>query len=73
MTHLLEQDHASCPSSDHPVYTKVQHDDGAATQRFMIIIDEGWRQSILCERMYEWQADWLLGQLSHRPSAPVSL
>ena len=55
---------------DLPIYTKVPHDDGSATQLYMIVCDEGWRQSIVCERMYEWAADWLLSVLGRQPYAP---
>jgi hypothetical protein len=36
----------------------------------MIICDEGWRESIVCERMYPWAARWLLGVLGEQPYAP---
>ena len=54
-------------SPERPIYTKVAHDDGWATQLWFIVCDEGWRSSIVCERMYEWAADWLLGLLADRP------
>lgn len=55
---------------ERPVYTKVAHADGRATQTFMICCHEGWRTSIVCERMYDWAADWLLGILGNQPYAP---
>lgn len=58
------------PTAESPEYRKVAHDDGAATQRYMIVCDEGWRQSIVCEVMYGWAADWLLGILGRTPYAP---
>jgi hypothetical protein len=48
-----------------PIYRKVPHDDGWATQLYMIVCDEGWRESIVCERMYVWAADWLLDILGN--------
>lgn len=55
---------------ERPIYAKVYQDDGKATRLFMITVDEGWRQSILCNDMYEWAADWLLSVLADRPFAP---
>lgn len=43
-----------------PIYRKVEDIDSGATKLFFIVCDEGWRESIVCERMYEWAADWLL-------------
>lgn len=61
------------PSTEAPVYLKVAQNDGAATQRFMILCDEGWRLSIVCAGMYGWAADWLLPILGRRPySAALS-
>lgn len=56
-------------SEETPVYRKVAHDDGWATQLWFIVCHEGWRQSIVCERMYEWAADWLIAQIQGRPYA----
>ena len=50
-----------------PVYSKIAESDSGATARFMIVCDEGWRSSIVCEGMYGDAADWLLGILGHRP------
>ncbi len=58
------------PSPQAPVYAKVPHAAGRATQLWMITCDEGWRSSIVCERLYEWAADWLLAVLGRRPYAP---
>lgn len=52
------------------IYTKVPHDDEWSTQLYMIVCDEGWRTSIVCEQMYGWAADWLLDVLANRPYAP---
>lgn len=57
-------------SPESPIYRKVGHDDGGATQLWMIVCDEGWRTSIVCERMYEWAAEWLLLVLGRRMYAP---
>lgn len=54
-------------SPEHPLYAKIPQDTGTATQLFMIICDEGWRQSIVCCDMYEFAADWFLSFLTHRP------
>lgn len=62
---------ADAPASpEQPVYSKTLHEPGGATPLFMIHCDEGWRLSIVCEEMYEWAADWLLGVLGRRPYAP---
>lgn len=55
---------------EHPVYAKVPHDEGWATQLYFIVCDEGWRSSIVCERMYDWAASWLVEQLQGKPYAP---
>ena len=41
-----------------------------ATPLWLISCDEGWRQSIVCEGLYEWTADWLLEQIQGKPFAP---
>jgi hypothetical protein len=43
-------------------FAKVEQ-NGGATPLYMIVADQGWRQMILCEGMYEWAADWLLTKL----------
>lgn len=53
-----------------PRYRKVAHDDGDATTLYFIVCDEGWAELIVCERMYGYAADWLLGLLDRRPYAP---
>ena len=60
------------PSEEHPIYRKVEHDKPRpeATQLFFITCDEGWCQSIVCEWMYEWAADWLVQELQGKPYAP---
>jgi hypothetical protein len=58
------------PSVEEPVYTKVLDPDSGNTQLWIISCDEGWRESIVCEGMYEWAADWLIGVLGRRPFAP---
>ena len=54
-------------SVEHPVYSKILQTDNKATKLFMIIVNEGWRESIMCTNMYEWAADWLLKVLQDRP------
>jgi hypothetical protein len=55
-----------------PVYTKVARNPAhtSATAMYMVVVDEGWRSSILCDSMYEWAADWLVEQLQGKPFAP---
>lgn len=43
------------------------HTRKTATQTFMIICDEGWRECIVCEHMYEWAADWLIEHIQGKP------
>jgi hypothetical protein len=56
------------PSEERPNYSKVPEGNGITTI-YMIVCDEGWRQSIVCTGMYGWAADWLLKVLGHRPYA----
>jgi hypothetical protein len=58
------------PTPERPLYAKLPEPDPGATQLWFITCDEGWRSSIVCERMYEWAADWLVGQLQGKPYAP---
>lgn len=51
---------------EHPEYRKVEEEHGA-TPTFMIVCDEGWRESIVCCKMYEAVADWLVMILHDRP------
>jgi hypothetical protein len=67
---LFDSEQSETPSDSAPLYRKVPHDDGWVTQLWFIVCDEGWRQTILAERMYEWVADWLLDVLDRRPFAP---
>lgn len=55
-----------------PCYFKVAEKDypPPGTQLWMIVCDEGWRESIVCSRMYEWAADWLIEQIQGKPYAP---
>lgn len=55
-----------------PTYRKVEDLESGATKLFFIVCDEGWRESIVCERMYEWAADWLLTVLDGLPFAPLT-
>jgi len=58
-------------SEETPKYRKVEEDHGA-TPTFMIVCDEGWRESIVCNGMYGWAADWLVRQLQGKPYAPTT-
>ena len=62
-------DGAREPTREHPVYAMVLEDTGDATDRYMITCCEGWRTMIVCEGMYKWAAEWLLGVLGDRPYA----
>jgi hypothetical protein len=53
------------PTPEQPVYRSVR--DGA---KCLIVCDEGWRQSVVCEGMYDWAADWLVAQIQGMPYAP---
>jgi hypothetical protein len=57
-------------SPEKPIYQAVRQDDGYATPRYMIVCDEGWRQSIVCEDMYDWAAAWMVSVLGRRLYAP---
>lgn len=63
---------ASEPSEATPKYTKIPRNPAhtSGTAMYMIVVDEGWRSSILCDSMYEWAADWLVEQLQGKPFAP---
>lgn len=52
-----------------PRYFRVEHPGSAATRQWMIVCDEGWRQSVVCSGMYEWAADWLLALMGRQPFA----
>lgn len=58
------------PTPERPFYSKTEHQGGGATRLFFVNCDEGWRVSIVCERMYEWAADWLVEVLQGKPYAP---
>jgi hypothetical protein len=58
------------PSPEHPKYAKVRHQGGAPSSLFMIVCDEGWRQSIVATEMYGWAADWLIKGIGRRRYAP---
>lgn len=53
-----------------PIYAKAEHERTGGTRLYFITCDEGWRSSIVCERMYGWAADWLVEQLQGKPYAP---
>lgn len=55
------------PTPEHPVYAMVAENPGRATQRYLITWDEGWRQGIVAEGMYEPAARWLLTLMDGRP------
>ena len=50
-----------------PLYRKVEQTGVTKTPLYMIVVDEGWRESILCSGMYEWAADWLVDRLEGKP------
>lgn len=59
-------------SETRPLYTKQNQEklDGSPSGFYMVLVDEGWRQSILGCDMYEWAADWLIELLDRQPFAP---
>lgn len=56
-------------SPEAPIYRMLPDSSSSATQLWYVECDEGWRSSIVCERMYGWAAEWLLIQLGRRPYA----
>jgi hypothetical protein len=56
-------------SKESPFYFTVRQENSHATKSFMLVCDEGWRQSIVCTGMYEWAADWLVNVLQGKPYA----
>lgn len=58
------------PTPERPFYGVQLQDSEGATKRYMIICNEGWRSSIVCEDMYGWAATWLVNILQGRPYAP---
>lgn len=53
-----------------PIYRIMEEGGDDVTKRHMIICDEGWRTSIVCEGMYLWAAEWLVNLLGRSPYAP---
>lgn len=39
----------------------------SATEIYMVVCDEGWKQSIVCTGMYRWAAEWLVRQVQGKP------
>lgn len=62
---------AEVGSEQRPVY-RVQREaeSPAGTRLCRVVVDEGWRTSVLCDGMYEWAAQWLVEVLQGRPFAP---
>lgn len=54
------------PTKEKPRYDKMMAADGS----WFIVVDEGHRNSIVCDSMYEWAVDWLVEQLQGKPFAP---
>jgi len=52
---------------EQPVYRKVNEQRNTATEIFMIVCDEGWRESIVCTGMYEWSANFILSHIQGKP------
>jgi len=42
----------------------------SGTSLFLVVVDEGWRSTVVCTGMYEWAAKWLVEQLQGKPYAP---
>lgn len=58
------------PTEEHPLWLVLPDTDSGATQLWQVVVDEGWRSSIVCSGMYEWAARWLVEELQGRPFAP---
>lgn len=58
------------PREEKPHYYYTQEERSGASNLFMVICDEGWRTSIVCDGAYEWAARWLVEQLQGKPYAP---
>lgn len=56
-------------TEDEPRYFRLPDPSSGATRLWMIVCDEGWRQSIVCAGLYEWTADWLLAVIGRQPFA----
>lgn len=54
-------------TEDKPVYRKINEQRNTATEIYMIVCDEGWRESIVCTGMYAWAAEWLLEHIQGKP------
>jgi hypothetical protein len=54
-------------SEERPHYRYRQE---TGTNAFLVVVDEGWRSSVVCSGMYEWAAKWLVAQLQGKPYAP---
>lgn len=52
-------------SPGRPYYAKFKEEESASF--WGVTVDEGWRSPILCTGMYEWAADWLIGQIQGKP------
>ena len=59
-------------SAEHPIYRPSPMDiyDPPGTRLWMVVCNEGWRESIVCTHMYEWAAEWLVGKIQGEPYAP---
>lgn len=56
------------PSEAHPFYRRVIDSKPTnATTTYMVVCNEGWRESIVCQAVYGWAADWLVDVLQGRP------
>lgn len=57
-------------SKEKPIY-KCQPEEASKPLNFwMVTVDEGDRNSIMCTGMYQWAAEWLVEQIQGRPFAP---
>ncbi len=64
------RDPALPPSETAPLYYKVLQNPEAATETYLIVCDEGWRQSIVCADVQRWAVDWLLALIGRCQYAP---
>lgn len=60
------------PTEEHPRYRTFLDEKTAnkATALYMVICDEGWRQTVVCSGMYRWAAEWIVEELQGKPYAP---
>lgn len=56
-------------TEEQPLYTVVEHEYRGGTHLYFISCDEGWKESILCVKMYKRDADWLVSLIQGQKRA----